>query len=94
MGAVGGVFWYYGRELPDIDDAQDYQPRQTTQVYASTGELIAEWLGDDALARTVVPFDEIPQVMRDAMLAAEDAEFYQHPGIDSVGLLRAVVTWW
>lgn len=92
MGAVGGVFWYYGRELPDIDDAQDYQPRQTTQVYASTGELIAEWLGDDALARTVVPFDEIPQVMRDAMLAAEDAEFYQHPGIDSVGLLRAVVT--
>ncbi len=91
-GSVAGVFWYYGRDLPDIRDARDYRPVETSRVYARSGEVVAVFPGPDNVHRTVLDFAQIPEVMRLAMLAAEDAEFYEHPGIDAIGLLRAVYT--
>ena len=90
-GGVAGLFWYWGQDLPDIRTLQDYRPAQTTRVYAADGQVIATIVGDDLIRRTVLPFDEIPMVMRKALLAAEDANFYEHEGVDYMGLVRAVV---
>lgn len=88
---VAGLFWYWGQDLPDIRTLQDYRPAQTTRVYAADGRVIATIVGDDLVRRTVLPFDEIPMVMRKALLAAEDANFYEHEGVDYQGLVRAVL---
>lgn len=91
-GVLAGVIWHYSQDLPSIETAQDYQPKEVTRIYASGGEVLATLTDGDALQRTVLSYDEMPQVMRDAIIAAEDAEFYQHPGLDFVGLLRAIKT--
>lgn len=88
---VAGLFWYWGQDLPDIRNLQDYRPAQTTRIYAADGRVIATIVGDDLIRRTVLPFDEIPMVMRKALLAAEDANFYEHEGVDYMGLVRAVL---
>jgi penicillin-binding protein 1A len=94
--AAGAVGWmslqHFARELPDIRDLGDYRPREVTRVYASDGALLAELLGDDAVHRTVVPPEAIPEVMRQAIIAAEDNRFYEHPGVDWIGVARAVLT--
>lgn len=92
VGGVAGLVWTYGRDLPEIHDVQDYRPTQVSRVYAADGTELATLVGDDAIVRTVVTWDQIPQTMRDAILAAEDANFYEHPGLDAVGLVRAMWT--
>ncbi len=92
VAGVAGIFWHYGQGLPDIRSAQDYRPKQCTRVFAASGDVVATFADEDAIYRTVVPFEAIPEVMRDAIIAAEDADFYSHAGLDYVGLLRAVYT--
>jgi penicillin-binding protein 1A len=90
-GAAGlyGIFWYYGQDLPDIRNVGDYRPSETTRIYSAEGFLIAELVGDDAVHRTVLRHDEIPDLMRNAIIAAEDKHFYEHAGVDYVGIVRA-----
>lgn len=94
---LGGVIalwiaWHhFGSDLPDISKVGDHRPRQTTLVFSADEQLLARWTDDQLVHRTVVPLSEIPQVMRDAMLAAEDADFYNHPGLDYRGLVRAMI---
>lgn len=87
---VAGIFWFYGRDLPDLRSIDDYRPKQVSRVYAAGGELIDLWTDEDLIYRTVLPFEEIPQVMREAVLAAEDADFYSHRGVDFPGVMRAI----
>ena len=90
LGAAGIAYiLWYSRDLPEILEPQDYRPEQMSRMYAADGELIAEF--SDHFHRTVIPFEEIPQVMRDAMIAAEDANFYEHGGIDYRGLTIAML---
>lgn len=72
--------------LPDVTSLQNYQPKLPLRIYSSEGNLISEF-GEER--RSYVPFDEIPKVMKDAVLAIEDARFYEHGGIDYVGVARA-----
>ena len=72
--------------LPDVTSLQNYQPKLPLRIYSSEGNLISEF-GEER--RSYVPFDEIPKVMKDAVLAIEDACFYEHGGIDYVGVARA-----
>ena len=72
--------------LPDIGGISDYQPKLPLRVFAADGVLIGEF-GEER--RNFVPIAETPKVMRDAVLAAEDARFYEHSGIDYKGVLRA-----
>jgi penicillin-binding protein 1A len=83
---------HYSQDLPPIDSAQDYSPKEVTRVYAAGGEILATLTDGDAEQRTVLNYDEMPQVIRDAIIAAEDSDFYSHPGLDFVGLLRAIKT--
>jgi penicillin-binding protein 1A len=89
--AVGGVlwvFWEYGRDLPDYSQLADYEPPVTTRVHAGDGSLLAEYA---VQRRVFVPVDTIPELVKAAFLSAEDKNFYSHPGVDVVGVMRAVV---
>ena len=72
--------------LPDISDLEDYHPKLPLRVFSSEGDLIGEF-GEEH--RTLTPIHEIPLVMKNAILAIEDARFFQHGGIDYVGMVRA-----
>ena len=72
--------------LPEISSVTDYRPKLPMRVFSSDGVEIGEF-GEER--RTFVPIGEIPQVMKDAVLAAEDARFYQHGGVDYKGVVRA-----
>jgi len=86
---VAGLFYYFGRDLPEVIDREDFRPPQMTRVYASGGELIAELAEPGGGKRTVVPMDRIPRHVRYAFMAAEDADFMTHGGIDYLGMVRA-----
>ena len=73
-------------QLPDVTDLLDYRPKLSMRVYSAEGKQIAEF-GEER--RNLTPFKEIPQVMKDAILAIEDSRFYQHGGVDYIGLMRA-----
>jgi len=72
--------------LPDISDLSDYSPKLPLRVFSAEGELIGEF-GEER--RNLTPIGQIPQVMKDAVLAIEDTRFYQHGGVDYLGVLRA-----
>jgi penicillin-binding protein 1A len=72
--------------LPDIRGIADYQPKLPLRIYSADGVLLGEF-GEER--RSFTPIAETPKVMRDAVLAAEDARFYEHSGIDYKGVLRA-----
>src|SRR5690349_7614493 len=74
--------------LPDISDLSDYRPKLPLRVYSSDGTLIGEF-GEER--RNLTPIAQIPKVMKDAVLAIEDARFYSHGGVDYRGLLRAAL---
>ena len=73
-------------KLPDISGLTDYRPKLPLRVLSSDGQLLGEF-GEER--RYYLPIKEIPKVMRDAVLAIEDARFYQHGGVDYLGVLRA-----
>ena len=73
-------------QLPDISDLADYRPKLSMRVYSVEGTLIGEF-GEER--RNYTEFKDIPQVMKDAVLAIEDARFYHHGGVDYIGLARA-----
>lgn len=72
--------------LPDISDLSDYRPKLPLRVFSTEGELIGEF-GEER--RNLTPIKDIPKVMTDAVLAIEDARFYQHGGVDYLGVIRA-----
>ena len=74
--------------LPDISDLSDYRPKLPLRVYSAEGLLMGEF-GEER--RNLTPIAQIPQVMKDAVLAIEDARFYSHSGVDYRGLLRATL---
>ncbi len=74
--------------LPEISSLTDYRPKLPMRVYSADGLELGEF-GEER--RTFVPIAEIPQVMKDAVLAAEDARFYQHGGVDYKGVARAAI---
>ncbi len=91
--AVGGgvvyALWHYGRTLPDYKQLADYAPPTVTRVHAGDGRLIAEYATE---RRVFVPIGAMPRQVIHAFIAAEDQNFYSHPGIDFIALARAVVT--
>lgn len=72
--------------LPDISDLSDYRPKLPLRVFSAEGDLIGEF-GEER--RNLTPISEIPKVMTNAVLAIEDARFYQHGGVDYLGVIRA-----
>ena len=82
------VAWAYPG-LPSIDALTDYQPKIPLRVFSAEGLLLGEF-GEER--RNVVRFAEVPVLMKQAILSAEDDRFYQHGGVDIVGVLRAALS--
>ncbi|NBQ90646.1 MAG: penicillin-binding protein 1A [Betaproteobacteria bacterium] len=74
--------------LPDIKGLGDYRPKLPMRIYSADGALLGEF-GEER--RSYTPIAEIPAVMKHAVLSIEDARFYEHGGIDYVGVLRSIV---
>jgi penicillin-binding protein 1A len=88
LGGIVGLFVYYGRDLPDVHNLRaQWRPLQTTRVFARDGTVLAEIYTE---RRTVIPIEQIPRNLVTALLAAEDADFYSHRGLDYPGMLRAL----
>ena len=93
-GVAGGMWLYYryGSDLPDPERIAEYRSFETTRLYASDGTtLLYELVGPQAGRRTPVRFAQIPQLLKDATIAVEDADFYQNPGVDVRGIVRAAL---
>lgn len=89
---AGAVAIYIGqltKDLPDYEVLARYEPPVTTRVHASDGALMAEFARE---RRLYLPIQAVPDRVKAAFLSAEDKNFYKHPGIDVVGLGRAIVT--
>jgi len=87
-GIVAGLVASYSRNLPDINRMADFQPSRSTRVYARNGMLLANLYREN---RTWVPIDRIPVRVRNAFIATEDKNFYQHHGVDFGGIARAAL---
>ena len=74
--------------LPDVSDLADYRPKLPLRIYSSEGALLGEF-GEER--RNLTPIGEIPTAVKDAVLAIEDARFFQHGGVDYKGMMRAVL---
>ncbi|NCT84914.1 MAG: PBP1A family penicillin-binding protein [Comamonadaceae bacterium] len=82
---VALVLW---PQLPALDVLTDYQPHQPLRVMSADGQLLGEF---GAERRRYVPLKDIPKPLQDALLAVEDADFYEHSGLDFGGILRAML---
>ncbi|MCC6470388.1 MAG: transglycosylase domain-containing protein, partial [Alphaproteobacteria bacterium] len=91
--AAGGgavlIYTHYSRDLPDYQQLADYQPAVMSRVYAGDGRLVGEFAVEK---RLFVPIKAMPKLVINAFLAAEDKNFYQHNGIDPLGIARAAIT--
>jgi penicillin-binding protein 1A len=87
MAAVVLILTY--PNLPSLEILTDYRPKVPLRVYTADGYLIGEF-GEER--RAVVHFQDVPDVMKQAILAAEDERFYQHSGVDAVGIVRAALS--
>jgi penicillin-binding protein 1A len=84
------AFWVFTltRDLPSVETLQDYAPPVTTRVYAGNGTVLGEYAHQ---RRIFVPATFIPKLVKQAFTSAEDRNFYNHPGIDPSGILRAAI---
>ena len=80
------TLWYFNRDLPDYSQLGDYQPPVVTRIQAGDGRLLAEYATEK---RVFVPVKAMPPLVIKAFLAAEDKNFYSHPGVDFEAMLRA-----
>jgi len=91
LGAGAGVVWFLNeasRDLPDYAQLAEYEPPVVTRLHAADGRLLAEYATE---RRVFVPIEAIPRRVVDAFVAAEDQNFWIHPGIDPQGIARAAV---
>src|SRR5881394_1342779 len=86
---VAFVFALLYPTLPTLEALTDYRPKIPLRILSAEGELLGEF-GEER--RAVVKIKEVPEIMRQAILAAEDERFYQHGGVDYISVLRAALT--
>ncbi len=88
FGIATGVLLAYSPDLPEIAALDDYAPGTITRVHAQNGELIGEFATQ---RRVVIGYDDIPEVLRNAIVAAEDGEFFEHIGLNIPRILITLV---
>lgn len=84
---IGGVFWVYGRDLPSHESLAQYTPPTISRIYSGEGRIIDEFARE---RRLFVPAADIPDLVKEAFISAEDKNFYTHSGYDARGILSAI----
>ena len=87
--AATGTLYYFAQDLPPLDILQGYQPSQVTRVYSDDHQVIGQFYVE---RRILTPINLIPKNFVNAVIAVEDARFFEHPGLDIVGIGRAAWT--
>ncbi len=87
--SVGGVVYYFSRDLPSLDMLGSYEPSQATRVYADDNRIIGQFFIEK---RVFVPLSKMPKALVDAILAVEDSRFYEHKGFDLIRMVKAAFT--
>ena len=82
------TLWYFSIGLPDYKKLSNYQPPISSRVYSEDGKLIAEYA---LQKRLFIPYESIPKIVINSFLSAEDKNFFNHPGVDAKGILRATI---
>ena len=85
---IGAVFWIYGRDLPSHESLAQYQPPTISRIYSGEGQLIDEFAEE---RRLFTPSEEIPVLVKQAFISAEDKNFYTHKGYDARGIAAAAI---
>ncbi len=85
---IGAVFWMYGRDLPSHESLAQYKPPTISRIYSGEGQLIDEFAQE---RRLFTPSEEIPDLVKQAFISAEDKNFYSHQGYDPRGIIAAGV---
>ena len=85
---IFSAFLYFSSGLPDYKKLSNYQPPISSRVYSKDGKLIAEYALEK---RLFVPYESIPNKVINSFLSAEDKNFFNHPGVDAKGILRATI---
>jgi 1A family penicillin-binding protein len=91
LSAAGLLLWISTLEMPDLSSFEERRVLQSTKIYDRTGEILLYDLHQD-VKRTVVPFENISRHLKNATIAIEDDQFYNHHGIEPMSILRAVIT--
>lgn len=84
--AIGALYLYLSEDLPKINSLSAYRPPTITEVFSDDNRKIGEFYTE---RRVVIPLSEIPQTLKEAFIAAEDARYFKHKGIDFVSIVRA-----
>lgn len=87
LGVFGAYVYWLFSDLPDIKSLEGYRPIESSIVYSSDGQILTEFFYE---RRKFVPHYEIPDVIKRAFIATEDIRFYKHPGVDILGIIRAL----
>ncbi|MFH1938514.1 MAG: PBP1A family penicillin-binding protein [Patescibacteria group bacterium] len=85
-----GIIAYFAKDLPDPTKINERQVVESTKIYDRTGQIVLYDIHGEE-RRTLIPFEEIPQFIKDATVIAEDDNFYHHIGFDWKGILRAFI---
>lgn len=88
VSTIFGFYYYVKPELPDVATLRDVELQTPMQVFSQDGKLISQF-GEKR--RIPVTYDEIPRHLVEALIATEDSRFYEHPGIDPIGITRAAI---
>ena len=84
--AIFSILWSYANKLPDYQYLQNYKPSVSSKLYSGDGVLVSDFSKEK---RIFVPYNAIPNKVINAFLSAEDKNFFDHPGVDAKGVLRA-----
>ncbi|EAQ47733.1 penicillin-binding protein 1A [Roseobacter sp. MED193] len=85
---LGAIFWIYGRDLPSHESLSQYQPPTISRIYSGEGRMIDEFAKE---RRLFTPSSDIPDLVKQAFISAEDKNFYSHKGYDARGIAAAAV---
>ncbi len=85
---VVSVLWAFSNNLPDYKYLKNYKAPVSSKIYSGGGELIQDFSSEK---RIFIPYNSIPKIVISSFLSAEDKNFFEHPGIDAKGVLRAII---
>ena len=85
---IGAVFWMYGRDLPNHEQLAQYTPPTISRIYSGEGRIIDEFAKE---RRLFTPIEDIPDLVKNAFISAEDKHFYTHRGYDVMGMAKAAL---
>ena len=85
---IGAVFWIYGRDLPSHESLAQYKPPTISRIYSGEGRIVDEFARE---RRLFTGAKDVPILIKQAFISAEDKNFYSHPGYDLRGILSAAV---